>query len=303
MARLSIFKVLTLENIKKTFDSFCAVDGISFNVDKCDIFGFLGPNGAGKTTTIRMIMGIIQPDDGTINLNGKDIKSFSNTSLGYLPEDRGLYQKQKLEETIIYFAQLKGINKIDAISKTRQWLERFNLNDQGQRKIEELSKGNQQKIQFILSLIHDPSLLILDEPFTGLDPINQLVLKEIIEEKRKEGKTIVFSTHQMEQVERLCTNICLINKGKIIINGTLQEIRNSYSSKAVDVRFSGKLDNEKANTFFSEVKCTDQKVTGILNVNPREFLSWINESVVVESFQIQVPSLEQIFIEEVNKAS
>ena len=295
--------MLTLENIKKTFDSFRAVDGISFNVDKGDIFGFLGPNGAGKTTTIRMIMGIIQPDDGIINLNGKDIKSFSNTSLGYLPEDRGLYQKQKLEETIIYFAQLKGINKIDAISKTRQWLERFNLNDQGQRKIEELSKGNQQKIQFILSLIHDPSLLILDEPFTGLDPINQLVLKEIIEEKRKEGKTIVFSTHQMEQVERLCTNICLINKGKIIINGTLQEIRNSYSSKAVDVRFSGKLDNEKANTFFSEVKFTDQKVTGILNVNPREFLSWINESVIVESFQIQVPSLEQIFIEEVNKTS
>jgi len=303
MARSSIFKMLTLENIKKTFDSFRAVDGISFNVDKGDIFGFLGPNGAGKTTTIRMIMGIIQPDDGIINLNGKDIKSFSNTSLGYLPEDRGLYQKQKLEETIIYFAQLKGINKIDAISKTRQWLERFNLNDQGQRKIEELSKGNQQKIQFILSLIHDPSLLILDEPFTGLDPINQLVLKEIIEEKRKEGKTIVFSTHQMEQVERLCTNICLINKGKIIINGTLQEIRNSYSSKAVDVRFSGKLDNEKANTFFSEVKFTDQKVTGILNVNPREFLSWINESVIVESFQIQVPSLEQIFIEEVNKTS
>ena len=303
MARLSIFRMLTLKNIKKTFDSFRAVDDISFNVGKGDIFGFLGPNGAGKTTTIRMIMGIIQPDDGIINLNGKDIKSFSNTSLGYLPEDRGLYQKQRLEETIIYFAQLKGINKIDAISKTRQWLERFNLNDQGQRKIEELSKGNQQKIQFILSLIHDPSLLILDEPFTGLDPINQLVLKEIIEEKRKEGKTIVFSTHQMEQVERLCTNICLINKGKIVINGTLQEIRNSYSSKAVDVRFSGKLDNEKANTFFSEVKCTDQKVTGILNVNPREFLSWINESVIVESFQIQVPSLEQIFIEEVNKTS
>tara|TARA_B100001996_G_scaffold342542_1_gene297228 strand:+ start:4210 stop:5121 length:912 start_codon:yes stop_codon:yes gene_type:complete len=303
MARLSIFRMLTLKNIKKTFDSFRAVDDISFNVSKGDIFGFLGPNGAGKTTTIRMIMGIIQPDDGIINLNGKDIKSFSNTSLGYLPEDRGLYQKQRLEETIIYFAQLKGINKIDAISKTRQWLERFNLNDQGQRKIEELSKGNQQKIQFILSLIHDPSLLILDEPFTGLDPINQLVLKEIIEEKRKEGKTIVFSTHQMEQVERLCTNICLINKGKIVINGTLQEIRNSYSSKAVDVRFSGKLDNEKANTFFSEVKCTDQKVTGILNVNPREFLSWINESVIVESFQIQVPSLEQIFIEEVNKTS
>ena len=295
--------MLELNNLIKQYDGIKAVDNIELKIEKGDIFGFLGPNGAGKTTTIRMIMGIIQPDDGIINLNGKDIKSFSNTSLGYLPEDRGLYQKQRLEETIIYFAQLKGINKIDAISKTRQWLERFNLNDQGQRKIEELSKGNQQKIQFILSLIHDPSLLILDEPFTGLDPINQLVLKEIIEEKRKEGKTIVFSTHQMEQVERLCTNICLINKGKIVINGTLQEIRNSYSSKAVDVRFSGKLDNEKANTFFSEVKCTDQKVTGILNVNPREFLSWINESVIVESFQIQVPSLEQIFIEEVNKTS
>jgi len=295
--------MLNLKNIKKTFDSFRAVDDISFNVEKGDIFGFLGPNGAGKTTTIRMIMGIIKPDQGIISLNGNDIKSFSNVSLGYLPEDRGLYQKQRLEETIIYFAQLKGINKTDAISKTYQWLDRFNLKDQAQRKIEELSKGNQQKIQFILSLIHDPSLLILDEPFTGLDPINQLILKEIIEEKRQEGKTIVFSTHQMEQVERLCTNICLINKGKIVINGSLQEIRKSYSSKAVDVRFSGTLDSKKANTFFSEVKYTDQKVTGVLSIDPKEFLSWINESVTVESFQMQVPTLEQIFIEEVNKTS
>ena len=171
------------------------------------------------------------------------------------------------------------------------------------RKIEELSKGNQQKIQFILSLIHDPDLLILDEPFTGLDPLNQLLLKEIIQEKRSDGKTILFSTHQMEQVERLCTNICLINKGKIIIEGSLVSVKQSHRSNAVDVRFSGELNSEKAKTYFSDVKIEGASLSGVLSCDPRDFLSWINTCVTVESFQIQVPSLEQIFIEEVKKAS
>jgi len=287
----------------KQFDGVRAVDDVSFVVEKGDVYGFLGPNGAGKTTTLRMIMGIIQQDSGSIELNGENINNLGRENLGYLPEDRGLYQKQKLEETIIYFAILRGLDKIDAKTKTNEWLERFGLGDQGNRKIEELSKGNQQKIQFILSLIHDPSLLILDEPFTGLDPLNQLLLKEIIQEKREEGKTILFSTHQMEQVERLCTNICLINKGKIIVEGALENVKQSHSSDAVDVRYSGDLDNEKAKSFFSEVEIKDTSLSGVLSEDPREFLLWINESVKVESFQIHIPSLEQIFIEEVKKAS
>ena len=211
MAVPLICNVLSLENLTKQYEGVRAVDGVSFRVEQGDIYGFLGPNGAGKTTTIRMIMGIIHPDSGVINLNGSDINELSRENLGYLPEDRGLYQKQKLEETIHYFGILRGLDKEEARSRASMWLERFSLIDQGNRKIEELSKGNQQKIQFILALLHDPGLLILDEPFTGLDPLNQLLLKEIIQEKRDEGKTIVFSTHQMEQVERLCTNICLIN--------------------------------------------------------------------------------------------
>jgi ABC-2 type transport system ATP-binding protein len=295
--------LLNLSNLIKQYEGVRAVDDVSFSVEQGDVFGFLGPNGAGKTTTIRMIMGIIQQDSGTIELNGKNINLIGRNNLGYLPEDRGLYQKQKLEETIIYFGILRGLSKLDAKTKTNEWLERFGLGDQGNRKIEELSKGNQQKIQFILSLIHDPSLLILDEPFTGLDPINQLLLKEIIQEKREEGKTILFSTHQMEQVERLCTNICLINQGKIIVEGSLENVKKSHSSDSVDVRFTGELNIEKAKSFFSEMAIKGSSISGVLSCEPRDFLTWMNESVIVQSFQIHVPSLEQIFIEEVKKSS
>lgn len=295
--------MLNLSNLIKQYEGVRAVDDVSFSVEQGDVFGFLGPNGAGKTTTIRMIMGIIQQDSGTIELDGKNINLIGRNNLGYLPEDRGLYQKQKLEETIIYFGILRGLSKLDAKTKTNEWLERFGLGDQGNRKIEELSKGNQQKIQFILSLIHDPSLLILDEPFTGLDPINQLLLKEIIQEKREEGKTLLFSTHQMEQVERLCTNICLINQGKIIVEGSLENVKKSHSSDSVDVRFTGELNIEKAKLFFSEMAIKGSSISGILSCEPRDFLTWMNENVDIDSYQVHVPSLEQIFIEEVKKAS
>jgi len=303
MVQPSNSKMLNLSNLIKQYDGVRAVDDVSFTVEKGDIFGFLGPNGAGKTTTIRMIMGIIHQDSGFIELNGKDVNTLDRDNFGYLPEDRGLYQKQKLEETIIYFGILRGLEKSIAKTKANEWLERFGLGDQGNRKIEELSKGNQQKIQFILSLIHDPDLLILDEPFIGLDPLNQILLKEIIQEKRDEGKTILFSTHQMEQVERLCTNICLINNGLIILEGALVDIRQSHSSDAVDVLFTGELNHQKAKSFFLDVDIKETSLSGVLSKEPTEFLSWINESVHVESFQIHVPSLEQIFIEEVKKAS
>ena len=280
-----------------------AVDQVSFAVQKGDIYGFLGPNGAGKTTTIRMIMGIIQPDSGSIEISDNNMDNLGRQIIGYLPEDRGLYQKQKLGEIIVYFGLLRGLEKTEAKAKAAEWLERFGLGDQQKRKVEELSKGNQQKVQFILSLVHDPTLLILDEPFTGLDPLNQLLLKEIIQEKRKAGTTILFSTHQMEQVERLCNNICLINQGRIIVEGALESIRAAHQSNAVEVAFTGELNKEKAQVYFNEVAITESKISGILKDDSSSFLRWINDQVSVESFQVKTPSLEQIFIEEVRAAS
>ena len=272
---------------------------MSFKVDKGDVYGFLGPNGAGKTTTIRMIMGIIHPDNGSIDLNGNDINALGRQNLGYLPEDRGLYQKQRIEEILHYFGSLRGLQKLDAKKKSSMWLDRFGLSDQGDRKVEELSKGNQQKIQFILSLLHDPDLIILDEPFTGLDPLNQILLKEIIQEKQDEGKTIIFSTHQMEQVERLCNNICLIDRGSIVVEGSLKEIRKKHSSEAVEVRFSGDIDKNEIANYFKELEIKENTISGVLSKHPNQFLKWINAKVDVLSFQLKIPTLEQIFLEEV----
>ena len=295
--------MLKLANISKQYDGVRAVDQVSFAVQKGDIYGFLGPNGAGKTTTIRMIMGIIQPDSGSIEISDNNMDNLGGQIVGYLPEDRGLYQKQKLGEIIVYFGLLRGLEKTAAKAKAAEWLERFGLGDQQKRKVEELSKGNQQKVQFILSLVHDPTLLILDEPFTGLDPLNQLLLKEIIQEKRKAGTTILFSTHQMEQVERLCNNICLINQGRIIVEGALESIREAHQSNAVEVAFTGELNKEIAQVYFNEVAITESKISGILKDDSSSFLRWINDQVSVESFQVKTPSLEQIFIEEVRAAS
>ena len=295
--------MLELNNLIKQYDGIKAVDNIELKIKKGDIFGFLGPNGAGKTTTIRMIMGIIEPDSGTILFNHKNISEYGRRELGYLPEDRGLYQKQKLEETINYFASLRGLSKKRAIEETHYWLERFDLYDQRNRKIEELSKGNQQKIQFILSLIHDPSLLILDEPFTGLDPLNQVLLKEIIQEKSKEGKTILFSTHQMEQVEKICNNICLINRGKIILNGKLEDIRKANAKNYVNVSYRGELDLEKIKLFFKNIKFNKSNFSGELVKPSSEMLQWLSKSVHVELFEMQTPTLEQIFIDSIKKSS
>ena len=293
--------MLQITNLTKQFKKIKAVDNVSLEVQKGDIYGFLGPNGAGKTTSIRMIMGIIKPDIGSIKLNGSDINTINRKKLGYLPEDRGLYQKQNLSGILYYFGCLKGLDKKDSKNRANLWLERFYLDDQKRRKIEELSKGNQQKIQFIIALLHDPQLIILDEPFTGLDPVNQILLKEVIKEKQEEGKTIIFSTHQMEQVERLCNNICLINKGHILLEGPLSEIRKSHSEDAIELNFSGKIDNSKLEVFFSDFDLRENILSGILKKKKNEFLEWIIPQVSIESFHSRVPSLEQIFIKEVGK--
>ena len=295
--------MLVLSDLVKQFNNINAVAGISFKIAEGDIYGFLGPNGAGKTTTIRMIMGIIKPDAGSILLNGKDINSKDRVKIGYLPEDRGLYQKQRLLETICYFGMLRRLNKSEAYENTKYWLKRFSLEDQEKRRIEELSKGNQQKVQFIIALLNNPDFLILDEPFTGLDPLNQLLLKEIIQEKSKEGKTIIFSTHQMEQVERLCSNISLINKGKIVLDGKLKAVKESRKTKAIEVVFNGRLDEEKIKSFLENIVIKENFISGNVKKDVRVFLNWINEVVQVESFQIKIPTLEQIFIDEIRKSS
>ncbi len=291
--------MLKISNLTKSYDGVVALDDISLKIEKGDIYGFLGPNGAGKTTAIRIIMGIIKQDSGKIELNGYDTNNLNNISLGYLPEDRGLYQKQNLEEVITYFASLRGLDIKVAKKRTKMWLDRFSLSTRKRRKIEELSKGNQQKVQFVLSLIHEPMILILDEPFTGLDPINQLLIKNIIKEIQSDGKTILFSTHQMGQVERMCNRICLMNKGSVVLEGNLSEIKSSYRSNSIEMIYEGKLEKNEIKAFLSEFSINQNTLKGILRTDSDSFLKWAISKVLISSFKIKVPDLEQIFIEKI----
>jgi len=291
--------MLHVEGITKVFDGLTAVDSIDFQVGQGEIYGFLGPNGAGKTTTIRMIMGIIEPDAGNITFGDQPIRSHPINTFGYLPEERGLYQKQKLRETISYFGILKGMSDSESKTKAEQWIHRFGLQDYSNKKIQELSKGNQQKVQFILTLLHHPKLVVLDEPFTGLDPVNQLLLKEIILEQQAAGVTFLFSTHQMEQVERLCTNICLINKGSILLEGKLKNIRQDFQTNVVTIEFDGHLSEKDVEKYLSGAIISDGKVKGTLAVNPREFINWMNSTVSIKDYSRRPPTLEEIFIQTV----
>lgn len=295
--------MIQIDKITKQYDELKAVDGVSFSIEQGDIYGLLGPNGAGKTTTIRMLMGILEPDDGQIVWQNTALTREGRSQFGYLPEERGLYQKQKLGETLQYFGRLRGMSGKELQHEIDQWLERFDFSDSGNRKIEELSKGNQQKVQFILALLHRPDFVVLDEPFTGLDPLNQVLLKDIIQEKREEGVTFIFSTHQMEQVERLCTNICLINKGQVLIDGTLKEVKEKHSNNAVTVKYEGEISETELSRFITDPKMEKGEFNGVLSTSSSEFISWLNEHVEILSFSQSTPSLEQIFIEEVKAAS
>ncbi|CUT01731.1 ABC transporter ATP-binding protein [Candidatus Kryptobacter tengchongensis] len=295
--------MLKVENLRKTFSDVVAVDGVSFEVNRGEIFGLLGPNGAGKTTTIRMILDIIKPDYGVIKFDGKEINDEIKSKIGYLPEERGLYRKTKVFETILYFAQLKGIEKKTALERARYWLKRFGLIDRVNSKIEELSKGNQQKIQIIISILHDPELVILDEPFAGLDPVNQELLKEVLLELRDKGKAIIFSTHQMDQVEKLCDSICLINKGKPVLSGSLTEVKSKFGKNTIHIEFEGDADVlkyltgvKKVNIYpnYAEITLEDGvSSTDVL----RELIKYMN----LKKFEVKEPSLHSIFIDVVSR--
>ena len=231
--------VLEIENVTKKFGDFYAVKNLSLNIPQGAIYGLLGPNGAGKTTTLRMVMNIIIPDSGVIHVLGKSMDERMKERIGYLPEDRGLYPKMKIGELLFFLADLKGMKKSDARQSIDSWLQRFDLIDWKTKKAEELSRGMQQKVQFIATVLHKPELIILDEPFGGLDPVNTKLLKDIMLELRDQGVTIIFSTHRMEQVEMICDNICLINKAEKVLEGNLNSIKKEYGKNTIVLDYEG----------------------------------------------------------------
>ena len=228
-----------LERVRKSYGDFVAVDDLSFSISPGQIFGLLGPNGAGKTSSIRMMIGIMRPDAGVVRLFGEPFERRHLRKIGYLPEERGLYRKITVRENLALFGQLSGLTSRDAIARARRWAERLGIAEWIDKRVEELSKGMQQKVQFIAALLHDPELIIMDEPFAGLDPINANVLKDVILDLKKQGRTILFSTHRMDQVEKLCDSICLINRGRAVLQGGLREIKASYGAQFVQIAYEG----------------------------------------------------------------
>ena len=294
---------LIVNNVTKTFEEKVAVDSISFEINKPGVFGLLGTNGAGKTTTIRMMLGILKKDQGEISWNGKEVTR-KNVKFGYLPEERGVYPKTKIYDQLMYFAKLKGMNKNDADKAIDYWLKKLNVEEYKYKEAEKLSKGNQQKIQFITSVIHNPELLVLDEPFSGLDPVNTEVLKNIILELIKEGKYIVMSSHQMTSIEEFCSDIVILNKGKTVVKGNLNEIKNSYPSNKVELITSGNVDKivESIGLKINHSVNNNYEIA-IKNEDEADSLykKLAADSVKVIKFEVKKPSLHEIFIEKVGE--
>ncbi|MGA1976282.1 MAG: ATP-binding cassette domain-containing protein [Bacteroidales bacterium] len=289
------------KNVTKQFGDFKALDDVSISVPERCIYGLLGPNGAGKTTLIRIINQITGPDSGELFLNGRKLTPEDVLTIGYLPEERGLYKKMKVGEQAIYFAQLKGLSKSEAIRRLRYWFKKLDIVDWWGKKVEELSKGMQQKVQFIITVLHEPKLIIFDEPFTGFDPVNANTIKNEILFLRERGATIIFSTHNMGSVEELCDNITLINKAKTILEGNVNDIRRNWAANEYDLVFSGNVKIEGNGQFqvlnqvFENEKSTIRlKITG--NIGTNEILNGATGSGNIISFNQVLPSMNEIFI-------
>jgi|YelNatPaOPRAMG01_1025707.scaffolds.fasta_scaffold00567_20 ABC-2 type transport system ATP-binding protein len=291
--------MLRVENLTKKFKDSVAVDNISFDVIRGRIFGLLGPNGAGKTTTIRTILNILKPTSGTITFDGKLISNEIFNIIGYLPEERGLYKKSKALDVITYFARLKNLSKVKAEDESKFWMEKLEIKNLANKRLEELSKGNQQKIQFICAVVHNPEILILDEPFSGFDPINQETIKDILLSFTNAGKIIILCTHQMETAEKLCSDIFLIDKGKEVCSGSLVEVKKSFGGNLVKVEFSGdgsflsslpEVININSYNNYAEIELRE-------DVKPYEFLRLLVTKIIVTHFSIVEPTLNKIFID------
>lgn len=295
---------LRVENVSKHYGDFTAVDDLTFSVRSGRVFGFLGPNGAGKTTTIRMIVGITAPDDGRIEIFGEKISNEIQNRIGYLPEERGLYKKMKILDQLRYFAALKGVPQAEADKRIDFWLERMNLAEWKKKKTTDLSKGMQQKVQFISTVLHDPDLLILDEPFSGLDPVNVEFLIDVMTEFKTQEKTIIFSTHLMETAERLCNDILLINRSKKVISGSLREVKESYGKDLIALRVEGGESVLKDSSLVARLTehADEIEVELAAGVDSQALLKRLLESgAVVSKFEEVEPSLNDIFIEQVTE--
>ncbi len=296
---------LILERVNKSFGDFTAVSDLSLQVRPGRVFGLIGPNGAGKTTTIRMIVNITVPDSGRIELLGQSMTTALQDRIGYLPEERGLYKRMKVGEQLRFFAELKNLTGAEADTRINRWLTKLQLQEWKDKRTKDLSKGMQQKVQFITSVIHEPDLLILDEPFSGLDPVNVDLMKETILELKGTNKTIILSTHQMEIAEKLCDDVCMINRSKKVFDGRLREIRRSFALNAVAVRFEG-VDRFPDDGEVANVREVGEEFEVLLNpgANPQALLKRLVDSgVAICKFELVEPSLHDIFVQKVREAA
>lgn len=294
--------ILQLENIEKSYGSYVASQHINLSVQGGSVFGLLGPNGAGKTTLIRMITRIIFPDSGSIFFKGEPLAEKHTQQIGYMPEERGLYKKMKVKEHLVYLGMLKGLSRKQAADKTESWFAKFEIENWANKRIEELSKGMSQKIQFIGTVLHEPDFLILDEPFSGLDPINSLLIENEIKRFKSEGKAILFSTHRMEQVEEICDTIALINKGQNILNGEVKALKQQFKEHKFQVGFDGVLPDDFQTAFKVMFHQENLAIISSEQKQPNEVLKYfLDRNIQVNSFKEILPTINEIFIKQVNQ--
>ena len=299
---------IRVEGVSKSYAQHQALSDVSFSVPEHSIFGLLGPNGAGKTTLIRIINQIIEADQGQVLVQGEKLAPEHIGIIGYLPEERGLYKKMKVGEQLLYLAQLRGLSKKEAMEQIKYWLKRFDMVDWWGKKIEDLSKGMAQKVQFVSTVMHQPKLIILDEPFSGFDPVNAELIKDEILELRRKGATIIFSTHRMESVEQLCDHVAMINKSQLVLNGPKQEIKRNYSQNLYTLEYEGELAlpagieslpvNEEMDSLFKTALLRAPEGT-----KPNELLRQLIDSVEIHTFREEIPSMNDIFIQIVKGAN
>ncbi len=296
--------IVELQNVRKAYENKVAVHGLSFKIEPGTMFGLLGPNGSGKTSSIRMMIGITIPDSGTVSLFGQPFRREQLARVGYLPEERGLYKKMNVLEQLVFLGQLHGLDAATATRRSHLWCERMEISEAIPKKTEELSKGMQQKIQFIAALLHEPDLIIMDEPFSGLDPVNATLLQDTLVDLRKEGKAVLFSTHRMDQVEKLCDSIALISGGHLILGGSMREVKSSYPRNRVQIAFEGSdaflqhpaIEEAKNYSGQAEIKLRSSADN---SADAQAVLAQALTMARISRFEVMEPTLEEIFIERV----